>query len=492
MRVPRPRWLAAVVLSLYGLFLIWTNPWVTVFEDEATIVAVARRPVGGLLRSFAAGFGEHYHPPLSDLFLHYWLRLTSGSLFWLRVPFIACYCAALWMVAEIAERLWGRRWTAVLAGAAWPAGYFLGRPAGWYAPTALGVAALTWLYILWRGTGRRRALAAFAAAAALLVYTNYLGWVFVAVLGADLLAARPGRRAVVEFLGAVGVVILAFLPLLSPLLFRLSARLETPRPVADNLLYGVYMAHTLLAGEMAAPWTWPGMLAAAAGAGLLIAGCRARACRRYLLWMPIPLAVLAGLGVLSSARMAMFAPWLLLFLTALLAHCSSKIIRALVAVVFVMGWLGIVTQKYAGSYRYIEPWGQVAAQVMEMSRPGDLIVSSHPSFYFYLSYRLAQQPLEGVPSQPFAAAGRRFSRVAGWRDEMGAAGRLTYVRANLMPWEAAAERELLEAVPRKFRLAGQWRFLEDRGVGVKRLFFPNVAQPRWRIEVQMWERADAP
>src|SRR5262249_36422208 len=158
--------------------------------------------------------------------------------------------------------LWDRRWTALALGMAWPAGYFLGRPAGWYSLSMLEGAGLAWCYILWRTTGRVAHLAALTLCAVLLVYTNYFGWGFLMVLSLDLWLSRPVRR-LKDLLIAAGVVVLAFFPLIPDLLGRISTDVSTRGFGPAAIARAAYLAHSLLASELAAPWTWPGVVAVA-------------------------------------------------------------------------------------------------------------------------------------------------------------------------------------------------------------------------------------
>ena len=479
---------AAGVLVLYALFLFLTNPRVTVFEDEASIVAAARKNVRQTIARFAAGYGEHDHPPLSDILLHLWLRSIPRSMAAVRAPFIVFYCLALWILAETAHLLWNKRSTTVALGIAWPAGYFLGRPAGWYTVAAMELAGLTWFYCRWRETGRKIHLAGLAACALLLVYTNYFGWVFLAALAVDLVVRPAGRRFLRQFLLAMGAVALAFLPLVPVLLSEVQSKLSASRPWHQKLVYGVYMTYSLLASEMVAPWTWPGMIVAACGIGLFWFGWKNAASRRALLLLAGPLLLALALGILGWARMALFFPWFLLFLTSAVGLARTRAAPALAALMFAMGWLGVFTQRYAGAHRYIEPWQPVVSQVAEMSRPGDAILSSHPSFYFYLSYLPGWEAVNGIPPEPLSIAGRILAPVGSWEPAVAGAGHIIYPRSNLMPWDAEEEVKFLDYARKNPRLDREWRFVEDRGVRIKRFFFPDVRQPEWRIELQVWTK----
>ncbi len=486
---PRARWGAAGVLALYGLFLFVTNPLVTVFEDEASITGAAGRETRELLTPLVSGQVEFHHPPLSDWLLHFWLRLTGGSFPALRIPSILFYCLALWIISETAELLWQKRWTAVIISIAWPAGYFLGRPAGWYALSMLEIAGLAWFYLRWRAKDRSLDLLGFACCAVLLAYTNYFGWIFVGVLGLDLWLARPKRAVLSQFLIATGAAVLLFLPLAAELFRKASSEIHQPSRLLGTLLRAVYLAHSLLASEMAAPWTWPGVVAAGCGATLLCLGARQTQSRRALLWLAIPMAAGLGMGIFSGVRLVLFGPGLLLFLTSLAEVKQSKTAAALIGAAFAMGWVGIATGLYPGTHRYIEPWRMASARALEMSRPGDSIICNHPSFYFYSSYLLPWTAERRTPSAPGQAGGRVFTALNDWRQVVpGSSGRILYVRTTLMRWALGSEKEFLDYASRNLKLTDELRFDKDRSASLKHRWFPDVDQPEWRIRVQVWTK----
>ncbi|HYM10559.1 MAG TPA: glycosyltransferase family 39 protein [Bryobacterales bacterium] len=477
------------MLAAYGLFLFLTNALVIISEDEANIASAAGTSMREWVAAALAGQAGFHHPPLSEVVLHFWLRWTGERLALLRVPSIVFYCLALWIVAETAELLWGRRWTAVALGVAWPAGFLLGRPAGWYALSMLEVAGLGWCYFLWRKTGPARYLAAMTVWAVALAYTNYFGWVFLATLGADLLLSQPQRRQIVQFLGAAAISILAFLPLATELLNKLPGEVGQGPRLLPALLRDAYLAHSLLASEMAAPWTWPGMVAAACGAGFLWMGLERAGSRRALLWLALPLGIGFATGVVSGVRLILFGPGLLLFLASVLEFSPRRMASVLVAAAFGVGWIGMFTGRFAGTHRYTEPWPEAAARVAGLSRPGDVILCNHPSFYFYVSYQFPWEGPRRAPNLTMRVAGRTLAPLYRWRlaaPEPG--GRFIYVRTALMPWGVSDEKSFLEYAAKDLRLAEEVRYDRDRSAEPKNRWFPEARQPEWRIRIEVWER----
>src|SRR5262245_44229174 len=69
----------ALLLVVYGGFLVATESRLTVFEDEASIIFLAASQTPGqTIGTFLRGSGQHEHPPLYDLLLHVWLQVTNG------------------------------------------------------------------------------------------------------------------------------------------------------------------------------------------------------------------------------------------------------------------------------------------------------------------------------------------------------------------------------------------------------------------------------
>ena len=61
--------------------MIGTNTRFTILDDESTIIAVAGHPIASTMSLVLAGGSQNEHPPLSDIFLHLWLRATNSLVF---------------------------------------------------------------------------------------------------------------------------------------------------------------------------------------------------------------------------------------------------------------------------------------------------------------------------------------------------------------------------------------------------------------------------
>ncbi len=491
--IPRDRSapIAALLLIGYGVFLYAAQQTLTFFDDEVTIVTkAATHDPAETLRMFWSGPGQHEHPPLYDLFLNGWIRATGGSKALLRVPSLIFFCGALWFVGAAAQRLWQRRLLAIAIGMAWPLGLFVGTPAHWSSLAMLFVAAMTWAYCRWRDEPDAGNLALLVCSSLLLFYTNYLGLAFLGALGIHFLFTRPtlgqwkhvGIAAVAFSLGA--------LPLLSAFLFQLRHGPELVRSPLQVLADIGYHGFALLASEAVAPWTWPAALVVLAGLALAHAALRGPRALWPLGLLPLVFLASGLIGIIGAKRLGLFGPWLILGLTGLVPASGSRL-RVLVpiSIVFGLGWIGAIHQQWYGTLRHIEPWEEVVAVTLERTRPGDLVVCDHQSFYFYAHYALGWRDwISGIPRSETRRSERDFASLDGWEAAIAGHDRVLYVR-SVVDWRRRATRDALESyLAENFRLVWRERYLRDKAADLKSRFVEG--QPSWRIELLELERVD--
>jgi hypothetical protein len=485
--------IAAICLVAYAVFLYLAQTRaVAVFDDEAVIVsmAAAQAPAETLRVFLAERRGQHEHPPLYDLLLHFWMRATDDSRPLLRVPSILFWCLGLGLIGATAQRLFGKRLLAVGIGMAWPIGLFLGTPAHWSALGMLGVAGSTWAYFRWRERGDAASAGLFAVLSVLLFWTNYLGLAFVGVLGLHFLSSRPNARAWRQGVGAAAGILLGIAPLLPAFLRQLAHGTEVDRSLITVGADVAFHSFALLASESVAPWS-PAAVPMVLGMAYLGARTAANAQR---LWPMAGLALVlissGVLGVLNAKRLGLFGPWLLLSVTCLV-HVDPRPRRILtaLALVFGMGWIGIVHGGWWSSYRYVEPWDQVLEEALRWSEPGGVVICDHPSFYFEAHYALGwQRWIELKPEEPIRESGRRFSALSSWREAVAGTDRVVYVRTTVHSKLVLEERTALESeLEGHFHLVRRGTWLEDPAAELKRRFVPGA--PRFRIEVLLYERA---
>ena len=489
--VRRSRRQALVALFGYAVVLLIGAHSLTVFDDEASIIALAHVDATDTFGRFFFGSGQHEHPPLYDLFLHAWMLVSGSNPVMLRLPSILFYCTGLWLVGATAEILWGRRLLAVLVGVAWPTGFFFGPPAMWTGLMALGVAGVTWSYFAWRRSLQARYLVMFALFGTMLVYTNYYGWAFLGGLGLHFLLSRPSARALAEASAAGLVVLVAFVPVLTALVSELKGGMHLGRSLVTVLAEGVYHGYSTLVSESVAPWAWPAAFAIVGILMLFYVG--ARTPRVFWLLGLLALVYLGTLsiGILNARRLIMFGPWLILYLTGLLA-CTRQWRVASIALllVFGTGWSGILTERWYGTFRHIEPWQEVTSVALALARPGDAIVSSHPSFYFYAGRQLGWTDWRNVTTPVVEKrSGLFFSDLRTWKEAVRASRRVLYVRTAGHPWLPNEDQDFIDFLAKNYRLVSDHHYLEDTSSELKNRF--DLHQPRWRIELLEYAPASA-
>jgi hypothetical protein len=208
--------IAFALLVPYALLLYVAQHWtVGVFDDEAVLVsATAVRSPAEFLRIYLLeGQSLSDRPPLGDILVHLWLRLTAESRSLLRVPSILYWCVAVGLIGATAQQLFGRRLLAMAIAMAWPPGLFLATPVH-HSLAMPGVAASTWAYFRWRARGDGASAALFAVISALLFCVNYFGLAFVGLLGLRFLLSRPDGRAWRQGVGAAAGILAGTAPLL--------------------------------------------------------------------------------------------------------------------------------------------------------------------------------------------------------------------------------------------------------------------------------------
>jgi hypothetical protein len=409
-------WLAA--LLLLTLTFIVTEPLFNFIDDEVTIVNDAASPARSTIARFVEGTGQHEHPPLFDLILHFWLVGTRGRMGLVRIPSILFYVSGLAAMAMAAMRLGspgsgpglraaiggteffgegaatiGR--SAMWVGVLWPFGFHFGRVAAWYAFSFALVSLLTLVYLNFlRAPGRSRAAKLVIVAAALL-YTSYYGWAVVGCLGVDFVfkARIEWKKRVqwVSFLAAT--LILIYAPMWKAFFAEIFGVVGVPR--AKGLFLGAaFSLYSLFVSESVAPWYWwVGVPLASATLACVILTFiwSSGAARRFLVYFAVLFAGMDVLGILGTKRLLLISPWLLIPIGVALgktAGAHRRTLAGLLAAIFLAGWIGIGLRKYYSAPRWVEPWRQVAASAADSWRNGAIVMSNSPTFFLYLSYDL--------------------------------------------------------------------------------------------------------
>jgi len=504
------------LLLVLAAALLYTNPRFTFIDDETHILKLAAQPAGVFFSSLGALLRAHEHPPLYDLFLHGWLRLTGGAMAWLRLPSIVFFVAGLFCLSRAAQLLAGPQSARALLwlGLLWPYGFHFGRLAAWYSFVFLLISALTWAYLrhaaaLHGGQSRTVCRAAWTRVCLLglaLVYANYLGWALLFLLAVDdWLRHRAQPGTVKRLLVTAVIFIAAYAPLWPAFWHELSVGATLRQSWTYRLANTAYNVYVLFVSESVGPWFWwlglPAALATAACLLLVFFGLRGPS-RRFLLFAGILVAAMALAGILYPRRLFMVAPWVLLPVAASIGAVQNKYWRSGLAlslgVVAAVGWYGVSSQRYYAAPRFLEPWKTVAQDAAEAVRGGAIVLANNPSFFFYLTYAL-QVPESSRPWRFSGLLTESVQHPQVW--EVGAweaAGRPLRPRVLWVRGMPGPE----EGTP--MAAAGDWLDARCPGRSVsylardpsylwKQRFAPEMNQLLWRVETRQYACApDSP
>ena len=389
----------ALPLVLLGMAMLYTDRLFTFGDDEATTVSAAAQPLRTFLQRFFAGVGQQTRPPLYDVWLHLWLRISHGIFPLLRAPSMVFFLLGLWMLSRAARILGGESsatallWTAVL----WPYGFLYGRLAGWYAFTFLLISALTWTYLRYQSAPTRRRWAVVCLLAVALIYSNYAGWALLALLGVDdWLRNRTQRRAtIVRLLATTALLLVVFAPLWFHFAADVRNAVELPHNWKSAGLTAGYNLYALVVSESVAPWFWRFSVPAtiAVGAALLAVFFFVReGTRRFYIFAALLFAGMDILGFLQTRFLLLLAPWFLLPVAVALGTIKLRYARIALAlslaVAAAVGWYGMYTRRFFIAERFVEPWAQISAEAAKAVQDGGLVIGNNPSFFFYLTYDL--------------------------------------------------------------------------------------------------------
>jgi hypothetical protein len=383
-------WIAAALVAL-GAILIASNPWFTPVDDEIAIIDVAARPAWATMKLFLSGGGQHEHPPLSDLLLHGWLWLTNGNIHLLRLPSVVFCLLGAWCLVQAARWMAGdsaRNYTLILLPL-WPFGFHLGRLAGGCSFSFLLISLLTLVYLKYIEHPSPGSWMPVVLCALALVYTNYFGWVLMGLLGLDLLLRFGREWGTWLLLLATGIfLLLASIPIMRAFITELHTGAVTGR-ASSPIATGVYNLYCLFVSESVAPWFWvPGIAAGLAIACvlLLVFVYAQPDARRFLFYFAALLAVMTFLQIVTTRRMLVISPWLILSIGVTLGTMAPPSARRLLAgsliVVGAIGWYGIFSRKLYAAPHWTEPWDQVAREAAQVAGNGGIVIGNNPSFFF--------------------------------------------------------------------------------------------------------------
>ena len=487
---------------ILGAILVITNRWFEEVDDEITIIDRAAKPVSQTFRLFLRGVGEHEHPPLYDIILHGWLRLTGGNEYLLRIPAFCFYVLGAWTIALVAKRLGGIQsqvWVLVMI-TIWPFGFHFGRLATWYSFCFLLVSLVTLSYFRFiaRPTLANWALLLLTSLA--LIYSNYFGFAVLGCMTLDyvLRNRRDFGKSLQLLLATGGVLLFAYLPILGAFWKEAHNGVRSHGVGLSVIANGIYGMYCMFISESVAPWFW--FLSVPAGIATAV-------CILFTVWRtPVPsryfslyflglFLLMALLGIAIPKRLLFISPWLLLSIGVALGSVSSRRIRQVLlltlAITSGIGWYGIFSRRLYAAPHWIEPWESVAQQAAEVVRNHGTVIGDNPSFFFYLTYLLPSTPPRDSGNENFYGYLPRSVQTPGVYDapHWVAANRPVTSMVLLvdgphfnMPSVEEPERWLDE----NCSMIESKRMVHDTGSQWKRRFTQGIDQPEWRIRVKTY------
>jgi len=488
-----------LLLAIYGVFMVATNHRLTILDDEATIITVANNSVQATMHAFLNGNGQHEHPPLSDLFLHAWLRATHYSLAWVRVFSVVFYVTGLAILAACARHLGNVRtyWATLLFATLWPFGYFYARIAGWYCFCFFLVSLALYVYFHLLAQPTRRSWVAFTGIAVLLLWSNYYSVAVLLIFFADFLFFRRHllRRDIGPLLIAAAVMLLSFLPLLRALFADAHASIKPGSvPFVVNVARFGYILFALLASVAVAPWflLWS-IPIALAGSVLLALLLIHQASRRHILAFLCLLVGLAFADHLDLKRLLFLTPWLMLAVALLCSTASrarASMAIACLSVIFLLGWIGIATGRHPATRNFYEPWQKVADDTVALARQSHATVLSNSVLYiFYLNYAVG---LQGHPTTSGVNFGEPLYRSRGvdFLQDLS----LKHPVGTVIVAEGVSRREHLDQLESTIQqLSSQCRLLSsqkttpDPAADFKKLLGPAIPILPFRVNVDVFD-----
>jgi hypothetical protein len=505
-RPRRPNEIARQVmpLLLLGIGIVGSNSSFTIVDDEASILGFAAQPVRALLALTWSGAGRIGHPPLFEILLHFWLRLTGGTFESLRLPSILFYLAGLFLVARAAGRLGGQESARAVAwlGALWPFGFHYGRLASWYAFSFFLVAGLTLAYLRYLEDQSFTRWAWFSLLAVALLWTNYFGWVILGCLAIDqLLRFRAAERTAgpAILVRTAALLCVAFLPLFRAFRNELGAGFDFHQralAIPANAAFGVY---SLFVSESVAPWYWflsiPACMAVMACLGLVVTSVP-RNVRRFLLYGSLLIAAMAVSGILLPRPLLLVSPWILLPVGIAVGTNKSLQTRIVLPVALLMiggiGWFGTYSRHYYSAPRFLEPWPQVAEDAAGKVRSGATVIANNPTFFFYLTYLLyapdGSTPWKVVGMLPDQVRNSQVKSPEEWLAAGHPVGpSMVWIRGIGDPRTDGAMAEAAQELGRACGTQTSRLMMRDPGYEWKQRVLPKMKVLQWRVEVREYD-----
>ena len=487
---------------LTAIAMLATNRWFTAVDDECALINTSFHPVSYTIGLFAEGEGQHRHPPLFDIFLHFWLVLTHANFHLLRLPFVLLYVLGAYALAHAAQQIGGSKSEIWVLGmvALWPYGFHYGRVAAWYSFCFAAVCLLTLAYLKFMDRPSAANWAWLVLAILAAVYSNYFCWVLVGCLAFDSWVRRreDSRRWWPVMLGTTLIVVLLYLPILHVFFHVLHKEGIFHFSPISSVAYGIYGLYCTFVSESVGPWFW--YLGVPSGLAIALSLCLTLwlspwPARRFFLYYVAAFSLLIVAGIKEAKELILVGPWLILAIGVTIGTIPAwNRRRALIASILVpglIGWFGILDRNYYAAPHWVEPWPQIAQESAEVVHNGGIVIGVNPSFFFYLTYDL---PADNPPGSgqvwgllPDSVRHENVFAPYQWLAE-GRPLQKKVVLVTGMQFFIPEEptREARGWLDDTCKLQNDQKLVHDPGAVWKRRFSPETGQMDWRVEVRSY------
>jgi hypothetical protein len=363
---------------------------------------------------------------------------------------------------------------------------------------------LTWLYLRILEERGYWSWVSFTLASIFMVWSNYFGVAILLLLFVDFMMFHRvlARKNTRQFLISTAVIAVSFVPLLHVVLTNVGV--HTARIASDMNWKGViatvgYPIFSIFASVAVAPWFLPLSIPIFVSTIVLLVSIWFSSGRKWLVYFILSMILLGLSGHLDVKRVLFLLPWLFLAMGVATFSDTSrypKLASAAIAVIVIVGWVGIISGRHYATSNLYEPWGRVAHIVAGDARRGATVISENPPFYLYLDYQLGLERDTG--GAPAANMGERFYLDHGYKilepDENnwqllaeGLHDKVVLVNGSADKPHVLLTSALDGRLRQRCRTLGEFRAAPDPAAALKEKFAKNTAVLAYRTDVTWYD-----
>lgn len=414
------------------------------------------------------------------------------------------FIAGVYLTARSAQKLAGERayWTTLILGFVWPFAFQYGRITGWYCFSMFLVSLVTWLYLQILNDRGYWTWAGFALTGILFVWSNYFGVAILSLLLLDFLIFHrtQARKDLKPLLISSAAIVASFLPLLKIVTTNVGVHAA---PISShvnwkNAIATVgYPVFSIFGSAAVAPWFLPLSVPILLAAIVLVVSIWFSPWRKWIVYYAAAMVLLGLSGHLDIKRVLFLLPWFFLAIGVSLASDGNyypKLASVAIAVMVILGWIGIVSGNHYSTTNLREPWEKVAQVVAGDARRGATVISENPPFFFYLDYQLGLES-ESTDAQS-AYMGESLYRSHGYKilvpdagphlaEELG--GKVVLVNGSATKGQVEMTNALSEKLRQRCKTVGEYRTTPDPAAALKAQFAQKAPVFAYRVNVTWFD-----